>query len=88
MLALLCGGQGSLSTGMFDLIGDQSEAAPIFAQAQALLGRDPRAMVRDGDDPLLHGNRTSQILSVSAVLALHACIAPALPPAFAVTTRS
>lgn len=88
MLALLCGGQGLLSPAMFDLTAGQPEAEPVFAQAQALLGRDPRAVVRDLDDPLLHTNRASQILSVSAVLALHACIAAALPPTFAVTGYS
>ncbi|WP_413990970.1 acyltransferase domain-containing protein [Labrys okinawensis] len=88
MLALLCGGQGLLSPAMFDLTSGQPEAEPVFAAAQALLGRDPRVLVRERDEPLLHANRASQILSVSAALALHACIAAALPPAFAVTGYS
>ncbi|GLS19827.1 malonyl CoA-ACP transacylase [Labrys miyagiensis] len=88
MLALLCSGQGLLSPTMFDLTAGEPEAEPVFAAAQALLGRDPCVLVRDHDDPLLHANRLSQILSVSAVLALHACIAAALPPAFAVTGYS
>ena len=88
MLALLCGGQGLLSARTFALTAERPEAAAIFAEAHALLGRDPRAMVRDADAALLHANGASQILSVSATLAVHACIAPVLPPAFAVTGYS
>jgi [acyl-carrier-protein] S-malonyltransferase len=88
MLALLCGGQGLLSPGMFDLTGDRPEAEPVFAEAQRLLGHDPRALAKRLDDPLLHANRTSQIFSVCAGLALHACIATALPSTLAVTGYS
>jgi [acyl-carrier-protein] S-malonyltransferase len=88
MLALLCGGQGLLSAGMFDLPAERPEAAAIFAGARALLGRDPRSLVRDPSTPLLHANRISQILSVSSMLALHACIAAQLPSVFAVAGYS
>lgn len=88
MLALLCGGQGLVSPALFDLTAEEPQAATVFAEAEALLGRDPRMLVRDADDPRLHANHASQILSVSAVLAVHACIATALPATFAVTGYS
>jgi [acyl-carrier-protein] S-malonyltransferase len=88
MLALLCGGQGLLSAEMFALTAERPEAAAIFEAAGTLLGHDPRALVGGGHDDLLHANRTSQILSVTAALALHACIAEALPPEFAVSGYS
>jgi [acyl-carrier-protein] S-malonyltransferase len=79
MLALLCGGQGRLSTDMFDLTADRGEAQPVFDVAAKLLGRDPRSLVREADDELLLQNRTSQLLAVTAALAAHACIAESLP---------
>ena len=88
MLALLCGGQGRLSADMFDLAAERPEAATIFDEAGALLGRDPRDLVRDGDDDLLLANRTNQILSVTAALAIHACVTDILPEQVAVTGYS
>ena len=88
MLALLCGGQGLLSPGMFDLVAEQPETAAIFAEAGAILGRDPRCLVQGGDHGSLHANHTSQILCVAAALAAHACIADALPAEFAVSGYS
>ena len=46
MLALLCGGQGTLSDKIFDLVADQPAAEPVFAAATACLGEDPRKLVR------------------------------------------
>jgi len=88
MLALLCGGQGRLSADMFDLSGGRLEAAAIFDRAHALLGGDPRDLIRRGDDDLLLADRTSQLLSVTAVLAAHACIADILPEQIVVTGYS
>ena len=84
MLALLCGGQGLISPGIFDLAAESAAAAPILATAAALLGDDPRALVRAGDAAALSENRMSQILSVTASLALHAAMAEALPAPCAV----
>jgi len=88
MLALLCGGQGQLSADIFDLAAERPEAEAIFDTARALLGHDPRHLVRDGDEGMLLANHTSQILSVTAVLSAHACIAAVLPGRFAVTGYS
>jgi [acyl-carrier-protein] S-malonyltransferase len=78
MLVLLCGGQGDLSPTMFELSAQRPEAAAIFAEAQALLGRGPRELVRDADEDQLTVNHTSQLLSATAALAAHACVAEAL----------
>jgi len=87
MLALLCGGQGMLPPDLFRLTAERREAAGIFAEAAALLGRDPRDILR-GSDPAARMNRTSQILVTTALLALHACIVEALPRRFAVAGYS
>ena len=81
MLALLCGGQGRLSPEMFDLVSDCAQAGAIFDAAGTLLGHDPRALVR-ADNDMSEENRTNQILSVTAALAVHACIADILPDQF------
>ena len=88
MLALLCGGQGLLSPAMFDLTAEAPAAAPVFAAAARLLGRDPRDLVRETAPDALSGNRQNQILSVTAALALHAVVARALPSPCAVTGYS
>ncbi|MEI9899837.1 MAG: malonyl CoA-ACP transacylase [Hyphomicrobium sp.] len=88
MLALLCGGQGRLSADMFALTADHPAAVPIFAAASRLVGTDPRQLVESADAERLSANRTSQLLSVTAVLAAHAAIADKLPQRFAVTGYS
>ncbi|RCW77944.1 malonyl CoA-ACP transacylase [Phyllobacterium bourgognense] len=88
MLALLCGGQGLLSADMFNHVADRPEAATIFGEAARLLGEDPRRLVQSATSDLLTTNRTSQILSVTAALTLHACIQDALPEQLAVTGYS
>jgi [acyl-carrier-protein] S-malonyltransferase len=88
MLALLCSGQGRLSPGMFDLVAERPEAAPIFAAAGTLLDCDPRDLIHAEDRQRLLANRTSQILSVTEALAVHACIADLLPEPLAVTGYS
>jgi [acyl-carrier-protein] S-malonyltransferase len=79
MLALLCGGQGTLSPTTFDLVAGQAAAEPIFAAAKAYLGEDPRELILTRDADELSTNHISQMLSVTAALATHACIADALP---------
>ncbi|HJE25604.1 MAG TPA: acyltransferase domain-containing protein [Methylorubrum populi] len=67
-LAVLLSGQGNQHPGMFDLTADWPAAAPVFVEAERVLGRDPRELVRSpGAD--LHGNRTGQILCCVAALA-------------------
>lgn len=88
MLALLCGGQGTLSDKMFDLVADQPAAASIFAAATACLGEDPREFVRTRNPEQLSENYASQFLTVTSVLATHACIADLLTEATAVSGYS
>ncbi len=78
-LAILLSGQGAQHPAMFDLTADRPEARPVFAAAADRLGDDPRELVRrPGAD--LHGNRTGQILCVTAALAGWAVIGGAVPP--------
>ncbi|WP_420969825.1 acyltransferase domain-containing protein [Bradyrhizobium sp. B120] len=88
MLALLCGGQGTLSDKMFGLVADQPPAEPIFAAATAFLGADPREFVRTRAADELSANHSSQILTVTSALAIHACIADLLTAETAVTGYS
>ncbi|WP_234686008.1 acyltransferase domain-containing protein [Bradyrhizobium monzae] len=88
MLALLCGGQGTLSDNTFDLVAGQPAAESIFAAATAGLGEDPREFVRTRGADELSANHSSQILTVTSALAIHACIADLLTEQTAVTGYS
>ncbi len=88
MLALLCGGQGLVAAEMFALAAEDPRAQPIFADAAALLGADPRALVRGQAGDRIARNRTSQLLSVTAALALFAALEPELAGGFLVTGYS
>jgi len=88
MLALLCGGQGTLSDTIFDLVADQPAAEPIFAAAAAFLGADPRKFIKTRNADELSANHSSQILTVTSALAIHACIADLLTEQTAVTGYS
>jgi [acyl-carrier-protein] S-malonyltransferase len=88
MLALLCGGQGTLSDKIFDLVAARPAADPVFAAATACLGEDPRELVRTRSVEELSANRVSQILTVTSALAIHACIADLLTDQTAVTGYS
>ncbi|MCK1296805.1 MULTISPECIES: acyltransferase domain-containing protein [unclassified Bradyrhizobium] len=88
MLALLCGGQGTLSDKIFDLVAEQPAAASIFAAAAPCLGEDPREFVRTRPAEQLSENRASQILTVTSALATHACIADLLTEETAVAGYS
>jgi [acyl-carrier-protein] S-malonyltransferase len=74
ILAFLCSGQGDQHRGMFDLSADCPDAAPIFATAAELLGRDPRLFVREADETALFSNRAGQILCCTQALALWAAL--------------
>jgi [acyl-carrier-protein] S-malonyltransferase len=88
MLALLCGGQGTLSDKMFELVADQPAAEPIFVAAASHLGHDPREFVRTRSADELSANHPSQILTATAALAIHACLADLLVQQTAVTGYS
>ncbi|SFN78585.1 [acyl-carrier-protein] S-malonyltransferase [Bradyrhizobium sp. Rc3b] len=88
MLALLCGGQGTLSDKIFDLVAEQPAAEPIFAAATTVLGADPREFIRTRAADELSANHSSQILTVTSTLAIHACIADLLTAETAVTGYS
>jgi [acyl-carrier-protein] S-malonyltransferase len=88
MLALLCGGQGTLSDRIFDLVADQPAAEPVFVAAAACLGQDPREFARTRSADELSANHVSQILTVTSSLAIHACIADLLTDETAVTGYS
>jgi malonyl CoA-acyl carrier protein transacylase len=75
-IAILCSGQGLQGSGMFDLLADAPEAAPVFAAAsEVLAGRDPRHIVREGNDTELHKDKTAQILCCTEALAAWAVLA-------------
>jgi malonyl CoA-acyl carrier protein transacylase len=88
MLALLCGGQGTLSSTTLELVADQPAAKPVFAAATAYLGQDPRDLILTRDADKLSTNHISQILTVTAALATHACVADLLPKPSAATGYS
>jgi [acyl-carrier-protein] S-malonyltransferase len=81
MLAVLCSGQGHHHPDMFALTADAPEAADVFAAAtQALDGRDPRSLVRNGDDAVMHANGIGQILCCTQALAAFAALQPHVGP--------
>jgi [acyl-carrier-protein] S-malonyltransferase len=79
-VAILCSGQGTQAAGMFDLLGEAPEAAPVFAAARRVLDdRDPRDLVRQSSEVELHVNRMAQILCCTQALAFWAVLSPASP---------
>ena len=78
-IALLCSGQGYQGPEMFDLVAPEAAAAPVFAAAaQKLGGRDPRDVVRQGDD-IIHRNDVAQVLCCTQALAAWAILGPYVP---------
>jgi len=64
---------------MFELAASEPAAAPVFAAAAAVLGgRDPRDLVRQGEE-VIHRNDVAQVLCCAAALAAWAVIGPAAP---------
>ncbi len=79
-LAILCSGQGRQHARMFALTEAAPEAAALFSHAAVLLGgRDPRELVRNEADDILHQNRVGQILCTLQALAATAMLGDALP---------
>lgn len=64
---------------MFDLFAGQPAAAPVLAEAGALLGQEVGTLLRDASEAELYANRTSQILCVARALVAAACSAPPRP---------
>ena len=78
--AILCSGQGSQGTGMFDLLADAPEAAHVFETAKAALGgRDPRELVRTVSADELHADRAGQILCCTQAMAAWAVLSDIVP---------
>ena len=78
-LAILCSGQGGQHADMFALTGACPGAQALFAQAETLLGHDPRSWVSTADTKALHANRTAQLLCVLQALCAAAALENALP---------
>lgn len=67
---IVCSGQGVRSAGMFGLLADAPEAAPVFEAAKAILdGRDPRGLVHQASDQDSHTNHLRQILCFNQTMA-------------------
>ena len=61
--AVLCSGQGFQNAGMFDLLADAPETAPVFEAAKLFLdGKDPRELVREASSEALHADKVGQTL--------------------------
>jgi [acyl-carrier-protein] S-malonyltransferase len=68
--AVLCSGQGFQDAGMFDLLADAPEAAPVFEAAKSVLdGKDPRQLVREASSEALHADQVGQILCCTQAMA-------------------
>ena len=69
-MAILCSGQGYQGAGMFDLLADAREAAPVFVAAKSVLdGKDPRQLVREASNDDLHADKVGQILCCTQAMA-------------------
>jgi [acyl-carrier-protein] S-malonyltransferase len=79
-IVFLCSGQGGQHGGMFDLTADRPEAAPVFAAAAAVLGQDPRALVRRAGAAMFEGP-AAQILCCTQALAAWMILGAAVPRA-------
>lgn len=77
-IALLCSGQGHQGSGMFDLVGDGPDVAPLFSHSTRWFGDDPRAWVRSASEEQLHQNAIAQVLCTLHTLAAFAQLAPFL----------
>jgi [acyl-carrier-protein] S-malonyltransferase len=78
--AVLCSGQGFQSAGMFDLLADAVEAAPVFEAAKLVLsGNDPRQLAREASIETLHSDKVGQILCCAQALAAWAVVGRKVP---------
>jgi [acyl-carrier-protein] S-malonyltransferase len=78
--AILCSGQGFQNAGMFDLLADAPEAAPVFEAAKLVLnGKDPRQLVHETSSEALHADKVGQILCCTQALAAWVVVGPKVP---------
>ncbi len=76
-LGVICPGQGSQHSGMFDLLAANDMARPVLAQAQAVLGTDLAKLIES--DRERQRNRYAQPLLCAAALATWTALRPHLP---------
>ena len=79
LVAILCSGQGTQHGGMFELVEDCPEAAPVFTAATKVLGKDPRRYVREAAPADLFSDTAGQILCCTQALAAWTALADAQP---------
>ncbi len=77
--AVLCSGQGAQAAGMFDVLADAPAATPVFEAAKAVLGRDPRELVRQASEDGLHANKAGQVLCCTQAMAAWAVLGDLVP---------
>ena len=78
--AIFCSGQGFQNAGMFDLLADAPEAAPVFEAAKSVLnGQDPRQLARKASSETLHADKVGQILCCTQALAAWVVIGRRVP---------
>jgi [acyl-carrier-protein] S-malonyltransferase len=79
-MAILCSGQGYQGAGMFDLLADAREAAPVFVAAKSVLdGKDPRQLVREASNDDLHADKVGQILCCTQAMAAWSVLRAKVP---------
>ena len=78
-IAILCSGQGTQHSGMFDLVAQASEAQPILQAARDVLGGiEPQQFVREAEPATLFSNRNGQVLCCTQAMAAWAIVRPHL----------
>jgi [acyl-carrier-protein] S-malonyltransferase len=78
--AVVCSGQGFQNAGMFDLLADTPESAPVFDAAKLVLDvNDPRQLVREANSEALHADKVGQILCCTQALAVWAVVGRKMP---------
>jgi [acyl-carrier-protein] S-malonyltransferase len=86
-LGILCPGQGGQNATMLDLFRDEPAARAVLDRAAAIMGDDPRALVR-GDPAMMTRNRVAQPLICAAQAAAWAALAERVPRPLAVAGYS
>lgn len=88
MLALLCGGQGRLESGSFDLVAKAKDPISILASAKHVLSEDPLTLYHRLPPATVAQNQYNQFFSVLLSLAHYGLIKDILPEQFAVAGYS
>jgi len=79
LVAILCSGQGGQHPAMFDLVANCPEAEPVFAAATAVLGQDPRRVVKEAAPADLFSDFSGQILCCTQALTAWEALGTARP---------